>query len=291
MRQDMLDRGDDKVVAAARAAGKTPHEIAAFYTDAFMRDEDALGILPAHEFPRATAYVEQMVELTSRLVEKGFAYEADGNVYFDVGRFEGYGKLSRQRGDGLQESDRIEADPLKHDPRDFALWKAAEPGRELKWPSPWGDGFPGWHIECSAMVLELLGEEIDFHTGGVDNIFPHHEDEIAQSEAALGKRHVSTWVHGQHLLVDGLKMAKSSRQRLPRRGPAAPRLRSASVPLPVRDSELSLAAELHVRVAASGAARTRAPSRARARARRPFDAQDRRDRRGAARGVLDARRG
>jgi len=210
MRQDMLERGEDKVVAAALAEGKSPQEIAAFYTNAFLHDEARLNILPAHEFPRATDNVQEMVELTGTLVDKGFAYEAEGNVYFEVGRFSGYGGLSGQQAEGLQEGGRAEADPLKRDPRDFALWKAAEPGRSLKWPSPWGEGFPGWHIECSAMVKRYLGPEIDFHTGGVDNIFPHHEDEIAQSEAAFERQHVRCWLHGQHLLVDGLKMAKST---------------------------------------------------------------------------------
>jgi len=210
MRQDMLERGEDKVIAAALAEGKTPAQIAEHYTDAFLRDEAKLNILAAHEFPRATANVAEMVELTDTLVSKGFAYEVDGNVYFEVGRFGDYGKLSRQRAEGLEEGVRVDVDQLKRDQRDFALWKAAEPGRLLKWRSPWGDGFPGWHIECSAMARKYLGAEIDFHTGGVDNIFPHHEDEIAQSEAALGHRHVRQWMHGQHLLVDGLKMAKST---------------------------------------------------------------------------------
>jgi cysteinyl-tRNA synthetase len=210
MRQDMLDRGEDKVIAAARAEGKPPSEIAEHYTEAFKTDERKLNILPAHDFPLATANVPEMVDLTRKLVDTGFAYVAHGNVYYAVNRFPGYGKLSRQQAGGLEEGVRVEADPLKRDQRDFALWKAAEPGRLLKWPSPWGDGFPGWHIECSAMAAKYLGEEIDFHTGGVDNIFPHHEDEIAQSEAALGHRHVRQWMHGQHLLVDGLKMAKST---------------------------------------------------------------------------------
>ena len=151
-----------------------------------------------------------MVDITRTLVDKGFAYEVQGNVYFEVSRFPDYGKLSGQRGEQLLEGVRAEVDPLKRDRRDFALWKAAEPGRTLKWLSPWGDGFPGWHIECSAMGAKFLGPQIDFHTGGVDNVFPHHEDEIAQSEAAQGDRHVRYWVHGQHLLVDGLKMAKST---------------------------------------------------------------------------------
>jgi len=210
MRQDMLERGEDKVIAAALAEGKTTEEIAQHYTDAFLDDEKKLNILPAHEFPRATGHVGEMVELTDTLVSKGFAYAVDGNVYFEVGKFGDYGKLSRQRAEGLDEGVRVEIDPLKRDQRDFALWKAAEPGRMLKWESPWGEGFPGWHIECSAMAAKYLGREIDFHTGGVDNIFPHHEDEIAQSESALGRRHVRNWMHGQHLLVDGLKMAKST---------------------------------------------------------------------------------
>ncbi|HEU4759474.1 MAG TPA: cysteine--tRNA ligase [Dehalococcoidia bacterium] len=210
MRQEMLERGEDKVIAAALAAGKSPQDIARFYTDTFLQDEAKLNILPAHVFPHASENVPQMVDLTRALVEKGFAYQAAGNVYFQVDRFPDYGKLSGQQSAGIQEAVRVEADPLKRDPRDFTLWKAAEPGRALKWPSPWGEGFPGWHIECSAMVLRYLGEQIDFHTGGVDNFFPHHEDEIAQSEAALGQRHVRYWLHGQHLLVDGLKMAKST---------------------------------------------------------------------------------
>ena len=210
MRQEMLERGEDKVIAAALAEGKTPAEIARFYTEAFMKDERDLNILPAHAFPHATETVGEMVAMTQTLVDKGFAYESGGNVYFAVDSFPGYGKLSGQVSAGLEEGVRVEVDPLKREQRDFTLWKAAEPGRQLTWPSPWGDGFPGWHIECSAMVAKHLGPRIDIHTGGVDNIFPHHEDEIAQSEAALGHRHVNYWVHGQHLLVDGVKMAKSS---------------------------------------------------------------------------------
>ena len=210
MRQDMVERGEDKVISAALAEGKTPEQIAAHYTEVFMADESKLNILRAHEFPHATTNVPEMIDLTKMLVDRGYGYVVDGNVYFDVGRFSEYGKLSRQQSAGLEAGARVEADPLKRDQRDFALWKAAEEGRMLKWPSPWGDGFPGWHIECSAMAAKYLGPEIDFHTGGVDNIFPHHEDEIAQSEAAFGRRHVRYWMHGQHLLVDGLKMAKST---------------------------------------------------------------------------------
>ena len=212
MRQDVVDRGEDKVIAAALAEGKTPMEIAAGYEAAFHADERALGILPATEFPRATAHVPEMIAMTARLIERDLAYVVDGNVYYAVKRFAGYGRLSGNVQEALRQGVRAEVDPAKRDPADFALWKRAEPGRAaLVWPSPWGDGYPGWHIECSAMSARYLGDAIDIHTGGVDNIFPHHEDEIAQSEGALGHRVVGTWVHGQHLLADGVKMAKSAR--------------------------------------------------------------------------------
>lgn len=209
MRQEMLEQGEDKVIASAMAEGKTTQEIAQFYTDAFRRDEAKLGILPASHFPKATDHIEEMIQVTERLQEKGYAYEVQGNVYFAVSKFSDYGKLSGNIQGNLLEGVRAEVDPLKRDPRDFTLWKAAEPGRVLKWPSPWGDGFPGWHIECSAMSTKYLGEQLDIHTGGVDNIFPHHEGELAQSEGAFGKPFVQMWVHGQHLLADGVKMSKS----------------------------------------------------------------------------------
>ena len=210
MRQELVESGGDKVILAAMEEGRTVQDITQYYAGIFHRDEQRINILPAHEFPWATDHITEMVDIVERLVANGYAYERNGNVYFDVPRFHDYGKLSRNTGVDLLEGVRAEADPLKHDPRDFTLWKAAEPGRDLKWPSPWGDGFPGWHIECSAMASKYLGEEFDIHTGGVDNIFPHHEDEIAQSEAAFGKPHVRYWVHAQHLLADGAKMAKSS---------------------------------------------------------------------------------
>ena len=211
MRQEVLEQGGDKVIAAAIAEGKTPGEIAQFYTDRYLRDERELAIIPAHEFPKATDHIKEMLDIVERLVEKGYAYEVEGNVYFEVAKFEEYGKLSGNIQEAeLLEAVRVEADPLKRDPRDFTLWKQAEPGRELRWPSVWGDGFPGWHIECSAMSMKYLGEHFDIHTGGVDNIFPHHEGEIAQSEGFTGKPVVSLWVHGQHLLADGVKMSKST---------------------------------------------------------------------------------
>ena len=211
MRQEVLERGEDKIIAAAIEEGKTPAEIADFYTLRFRADEEKLSIQPAHEFPKATDHIEEMLEIVQRLVETGYAYEVDGNVYFEVSSFPDYGQLSGNIHEAeLLEAVRVDADPLKRDPRDFTLWKAAEPGRTVKWPSPWGEGFPGWHIECSAMSIKYLGEKFDIHTGGVDNIFPHHEGEIAQSEGFTGKPVVNSWVHGQHLLADGVKMAKSA---------------------------------------------------------------------------------
>ncbi len=211
MRQEVLEQGGDKVIAAAIAEGKTPAEIAQFYTERFLGDEQKLNIIPAKYFPKATDHVQEMLEIVERLVENGYAYEVEGNVYFGVSSFADYGKLSGNIQEAeLLEAVRVEADPLKRDPRDFTLWKLAEPGRDLKWPSIWGDGFPGWHIECSAMSIKYLGKRFDIHTGGVDNIFPHHEGEIAQSEGFTGEPVVNSWVHGQHLLADGVKMSKSA---------------------------------------------------------------------------------
>ena len=210
MRQEDLEQGDDKIISAALAEGKSPHEIAEFYTARFMSDETKLNIKPANSFPKATDHVEEMIHIIKTLLNRDHAYEAGGNIYFSVSSFPKYGQLSGNTGPSdLLEGVRMEVDALKKDPRDFTLWKAAEPGRNLKWPSPWGEGFPGWHIECSAMSVKYLGDQFDIHTGGVDNIFPHHEDELAQSESYTGKPLVSIWAHGQHLLCDGVKMSKS----------------------------------------------------------------------------------
>ena len=210
MRQELVETGGDKMLLAALAEGRTVQEIAEMYAGRFHRDEARINILEAAVFPWASQHIPEMVSIVETLLAKGNAYERGGNIYFDVPSFSEYGKLSRNTGIDLLEGVRAEADPLKQDPRDFTLWKAAEPGRDLKWDSPWGPGFPGWHIECSAMASKYLGQSFDLHTGGVDNIFPHHEDEIAQSESAFGEQHVRYWVHGQHLLADGAKMAKSS---------------------------------------------------------------------------------
>jgi cysteinyl-tRNA synthetase len=208
---ERFDHGEDRMLVSARLEGRTPAEIAEHYTQAYLEDAAALNLEPAHSYPRASAYVPAMIDLVQRLVAKGHAYQVDGNVYFGVESFPAYGRLSRNSLDQLRAGHRQQGiDPRKRHHADFTLWKAAGPDRIVKWDSPWGEGFPGWHIECSAMSLGELGEEIDVHTGGVDNVFPHHEDEIAQSEAVVGHRVVSTWVHGEHLLTEGRRMAKSA---------------------------------------------------------------------------------
>jgi cysteinyl-tRNA synthetase len=171
-----------------------------------------VGIRPADHLPKATQHVPEMIELTGRLIEERHAYVVDtGSVYFDVTSFPGYGTLSGNTLENLKAGHRdLETDPRKRNPADFALWKAAGAGRVMKWASPWGEGFPGWHIECSAMSMKYLGDRFDIHTGGTDLRFPHHEDEIAQSEGAVGHQVVSIWVHGGHLRLSGQKIAKST---------------------------------------------------------------------------------
>jgi cysteinyl-tRNA synthetase len=211
MTDDQFDPGEDKMLVSAGLVGKSPEEIAVYYTDAFLEDVAAINIQPAAEYPRATAYVPQMLEIIAKLIERGHAYVADGGVYFDVQSFPAYGRLSGNTLDQLVAGHRKEIDDSnKRHHADFLLWRPAGAGRIVKWSSPWGDGFPGWHIECSAMSIALLGESFDLHTGGEDNVFPHHEDEIAQSEGAVGHQVVRHWVHGAHLLSEGRKMAKSA---------------------------------------------------------------------------------
>jgi cysteinyl-tRNA synthetase len=202
----------DKMQLAMEDEGLAPLEIAEKYTSAVLADADALGIRRADMYPKATDHIQDMIDLTRTLIERGHAYVVDnGSVYYDVTTFAGYGKLSGNTLDKLREGHRdLETDPQKRHPADFALWKAAGPGRVMKWPSPWGEGFPGWHIECSAMSMKYLGERFDIHTGGTDLRFPHHEDEIAQSEGAVGHEVVSIWVHAGHLRQSGQKIAKST---------------------------------------------------------------------------------
>ncbi len=201
---------DDKIIDAAKAAGVTTEEIAAEAAAAFAAAYDALGILPADTEPRATEHVPQMIKMIEQLIERGHAYEAGGDVYFSVRGFPGYGKLSGRNIDELQSGARIATGDIKQDPLDFALWKAAKP-EEPSWPSPWGDGRPGWHIECSAMSYEYLGASFDIHGGGNDLVFPHHENEIAQAEAALGiDPFARLWMHNGMMTLGGEKMAKST---------------------------------------------------------------------------------
>ncbi len=207
---DSFDRGEDKMLVSARLESKSPEEIAAYYTKAFMEDAALLNIRPADHNPHATEYIPRMLELISILIAKGHAYEVDGTVYYDIASFPAYGRLSRNSIDKLLAGSRGEVDPRKRHPGDFTLWKAAGEHRLQVWSSPWGRGFPGWHIECSAMSMSLLGERFDIHTGGADNVFPHHEAELAQSEGVTGHRVVNHWMHGGLLLLAGARMAKSA---------------------------------------------------------------------------------
>jgi len=202
----------DKMLLAMEDEGLTPEEIARKYTAAALEDAEAIGIELPDALPRATDHIPEMIALTQTLIERGHAYVAEsGSVYFDVTSFPGYGKLSGNTLDNLREGHReLETDPTKRSPADFALWKVAGPGRVMKWDSPWGPGFPGWHVECSAMSMKYLGDRFDIHTGGTDLRFPHHEDEIAQSEGAVGHQVVSVWVHAGHLRLAGQKIAKST---------------------------------------------------------------------------------
>jgi cysteinyl-tRNA synthetase len=200
---------DDKTIRGAAEAGLSLPDFTGKYADLFFRDIDRLRLERAERYPRATEHVPEMQEITAKLLERGHAYVADGSVYYRISTFPDYGKLSGIDLDQARRGDRVADDEYeKEDVKDFVLWKAAKPG-EPSWPSPWGAGRPGWHIECSAMSSKYLGNHFDIHTGAVDNIFPHHENEIAQSEAATGEKFVDLWLHAEHLIVDGEKMAKS----------------------------------------------------------------------------------
>ena len=204
---------DDKIIRRAHEQGKTIREVTEPVTKIFHDDREYLRIEPAEEYPKATDYIPQMITLVQQLIARGVAYQADdGSVYFAIGRFPGYGRLSRLDTRDVKAGARVAQDDYtKENAQDFALWKAAKPEDEAAgaaWDSPWGRGRPGWHLECSAMAIDLLGKTLDIHCGGVDLIFPHHEDEIAQSEAATGVTFSRFWCHGAFLLTDGTKMAK-----------------------------------------------------------------------------------
>lgn len=205
--------GQDKLEREARATGKSAYEIAGYYTKQYEEDSAEMNILPPHLAPKATDHIPEMVAMTAKLLEKGLAYTTDGNVYYDVSSFPAYGELSgntienlREGGHGRQQMETAED---KDAPEDFALWKHGDVTRQMNWDSPWGQGFPGWHIECSAMATKYLGEQFDIHTGGIDLVFPHHEDEIAQSQGANGQKPVQVWMHGEFLDLGNSKMSRS----------------------------------------------------------------------------------
>src|SRR6266516_388279 len=213
LQNDDVETGEDRIENEARTTGRSAYEIADYYSQKYFRDSDELNILPPHVNPRATEHIPEMLGLTETLIEKGLAYVANGNVYYDVSRFPRYGELSgntvehlREGGHGRQQ---MEVAEEKDAPEDFALWKHGDERRQMNWESPWGIGFPGWHIECSAMSARYLGEQFDIHTGGIDLRFPHHEDEIAQSEGVSGKEPVQVWMHGEFLDFGNSKMSRS----------------------------------------------------------------------------------
>jgi len=206
---DDADAGEDKIAKAARTERKHPMALAECYTRSYFEDMDRLNCVRPDISPRASGHIIEQIELVKTLLEKGFAYEVNGSVYFDVSKFPEYGKLSGRNTEEMMAGARVEVSQEKRNPVDFALWKKAEPNHIMQWPSPWGMGYPGWHLECSAMSMKYLGRTIDIHGGGMENKFPHHECEIAQSEAANGVPFVRFWVHNNMVTVDGQKMGKS----------------------------------------------------------------------------------
>ena len=199
---------DDKITKRANEEGVKFSEISEKYIDEFWKDAKGLNVRQANVHPKATENIDNIINIISTLIDKGYAYEAQGDVYFSPKNFDGYGKLSHQPLEELEAGARIMVGEVKREPMDFAVWKAAKPG-EPSWDSPWGKGRPGWHIECSAMVCRYLGETIDIHCGGQDLIFPHHENEIAQSECFTGKPFANYWMHNGYINVDNVKMSKS----------------------------------------------------------------------------------
>jgi len=206
---DNADEGEDKIVEAAKKEKKHPMALAEFYTRSYFEDMDKLNCVRPDISPRASGHITEQIELVKILLEKGYAYEVNGSVYFDVSKFKDYGKLSGRNVEEMLAGARVEVSPEKKAPVDFALWKRAEPNHIMQWPSPWGMGYPGWHLECSVMSMKYLGKTLDIHGGGLENQFPHHECEIAQSEAANGVQFVRYWVHHNMVTVDSQKMGKS----------------------------------------------------------------------------------
>jgi len=206
---DDADQGEDKLEKQAQIEKMEPMEIAEKYTYIYFRDMDKLGVRRPDISPRATGHIIEQIEMVKKLIENGHAYVADGNVYFDVSSDKEYGKLSGRTVEELESGTRIETASDKRAPEDFALWKKADEGHIMKWPSPWGEGYPGWHVECSAMSTKYLCENFDIHGGGLDNQSPHHECEIAQSECAFNKPFANYWMHNNMVTLEGQKMGKS----------------------------------------------------------------------------------
>ena len=209
---DDADQGEDKMEVSAREKKMSVWEIAEFYANAFFKDLEKLNIEPPTKTCRATDHIGDMIGLIKRLEEKGYTYVAGGNVYFDISQFPDYGKLALLDRQDLKIGARVERDPNKRNPRDFVLWftQSKFEHQTMQWDSPWGRGYPGWHVECSAMSMKYLGEQFDIHAGGVDHIPVHHTNEIAQSEAATGRKWVNYWLHGEFLVMKGAKIAKSA---------------------------------------------------------------------------------
>ncbi len=203
------DAGEDKLIAEARRRGLHPMAVAETFLRSYLDDMDALNLLRPDIMPRATGHIPEQIALAQTLIERGFAYEANGSVYFDVSKDPEYGKLSGRRTTELESGARVAVNDEKRSPLDFALWKRAEPAHLMHWSSPWGEGFPGWHLECSAMSQKYLGTTFDIHGGGLENQFPHHECEIAQSECANGQPFVRYWLHNNMCTLNGQKMSKS----------------------------------------------------------------------------------
>ncbi|MHA1208877.1 MAG: cysteine--tRNA ligase [Candidatus Freyarchaeota archaeon] len=199
---------DDKIIKRANELGEDPLSLSKRFTEAYFEDMEKLNVQRANIHPKVSDHIPEIIEFIDRLIKEGYAYEVDGNVYFSVSKAKDYGKLSHQPMENILAGARVEVDKNKRDPRDFALWKKVKPG-EIFWESPWGKGRPGWHIECSAMAIKYLGPSIDIHGGGMDLIFPHHECEIAQSEAYTGKPFVKYWIHNGFVTINKEKMSKS----------------------------------------------------------------------------------
>ncbi len=203
------NEGEDRLIKQGRLEQKHPMQVAEEYTKSYFDDMDMLGVVRPDISPRATGHITEQIEIVQKLIEKGFAYEVNGCVYFDVSKDKEYGKLSGRSTEEVESGMRVDVKSEKRHPNDFALWKRAEPEHIMQWQSPWGLGFPGWHVECSAMSMKYLGETFDIHGGGMDNQFPHHECEIAQSECVTGKPFVRYWIHNNLITVNGQKMSKS----------------------------------------------------------------------------------